>query len=123
MLLRFNVLSGGGTGIDLTDPAAGQISRQQRGGAVNTALLLGATFTGSIAGNEFIGAAVGVSYQAGGSLSGNRIHDNLIGVVSTVADPSTGLGFVTGAQPNQIFANTTGVELVNADHAGPARLR
>ena len=83
-------------------------------GAVDTVLLLDATFTGSIADNDFYGAAVGVSYQAGGSLGANRIHDNVIGVLSTVDNPSTGLGFIAGQEPDQIYQNTTGVELVNA---------
>ncbi len=101
------------TGIDLADPAGGQIVGNTVG-AVDTVLLLDATFTGSIADNDFYGAAVGVSYQAGGSLRANRIHDNVIGVLSTVDDPSTGLGFIAGQEPNQIYQNTTGVELVNA---------
>ena len=71
-------------------------------------------FTGSIADNDFYGAAVGVSYQAGGSLGANRIHDNVIGVLSTVDNPSMASASSPAVQPNQIYQNTTGVELVNA---------
>ena len=106
-------MSGSGTGIDLANPAAGQISENDVA-AVDTALLLGAEFTGSIDDNDFTGAAVGVYYQTGEPLSANRIHNNEIGVLSNVADPSMALGFVAGVQPNQIYLNTMGVELVNA---------
>ena len=111
--VRFNQLSGSDTGIALTDPASGQICGNSVT-SIDTALLLSAAFSGSINDNNFSGAAVGVAYQAGASLNANRIYNNTIGVASTVSDPASALGFVTGSQPNQIFDNVTGVQLTNA---------
>ncbi len=113
LLVRFNVLSGGATGIDFVNPASGQISENVVS-SVNTALVLGALLTGPITDNDFTGAEVGVSYQAGSSFSANRIYGNTIGVVSGVSDPTQALGFGSGDLPNQIYDNITGVELVNA---------
>ena len=113
LLVRSNNLVGSGTGIDLANPAAGQIT-ENNVSAVNAALLLGATFTGAIVDNDFSGAAVGVFYLTGETLSDNRIHNNAIGVLTTVADPATALGYVAGTLPNQIYLNSIGVELANA---------
>ena len=52
-----------------------------------------------------------MSYAASAPLYGNWVHDNATGIVSTVAGTSAGLGFVGLAIPNQIYANTTGVQL------------
>ncbi len=68
-------------------------------------------FTGLVRANEIMGANVGVAYSAAATLSANRIHDNVTGVVSTVGGNVNGLGFVGMADPNDIYANTTGVLL------------
>ena len=52
-----------------------------------------------------------MAYQVGAVLAGNRIHHNATGVVSSVAGAVSGLGFPAGSEPNEIFANTTGVNL------------
>ena len=67
-------------------------------------------------------ASVGVAYAAAAPLTGNRIHDNATGVVSTVAGNVNGLGFVGVSTPNQIFRNTTGVQPHRPD-AEPARVQ
>ena len=113
LLVRYDDLVGSGTGIDLANPAAGQITENDVS-SVDTAVLLGTSFTGQIDDNDFTGAGVGVFYQTGETLSDNRIDSNEIGVQTTVADPSTALGYVAGTLPNQIYLNFTGVELVNA---------
>ena len=81
-------------------------------------MLLNATFTGPIEGNDITGAGVGVGYLTGEDLSDNRIFGNQIGVYSAVNDPSTALGFVAGVQANQIYQNATGVSLSNATMQG-----
>ena len=55
-----------------------------------------------------------MAYKARAELSNNRIYANLTGVTSTVADDINGLGFVGTTQPNQIYANATGVQLIAA---------
>ena len=111
--VRFNQLGQSGTGLALSNAASGQVSGNIVS-ATGTALLVAASFTGPIEDNAFTGAAVGVAYQASAFLSNNRIYGNMTGVSSTVADPSSALGFAAGSQPNQIFDNVTGVLLTNA---------
>ena len=73
---------------------------------------MAADFGGLIEDNDIHGAAVGVNYSASAALSGNRIHDNTTGVRVTVGGTLDGFGFVADEQPNEIYANVTGVELV-----------
>ncbi len=111
LAVRFNQIGGG---ILLNNPAAGTISGNYVAAVGGTALSIRAAFSGSIDNNNFTGANVGVVYQAGAFLSGNQIDGNGTGVISTVSDPASALGFVAGTLTNQIFGNGTGVQLVNA---------
>src|SRR5262249_48060023 len=74
-------------------------------------LAIQAAFTGAIQGNLIHGAQTGVVYAAAAQLSGNRIYGNVVGVNDSVTSASTGLGFVAGSTPSQIFGNSTGVVL------------
>ncbi len=110
---RDNQLSSAAIGIALASAAGGTISGNTIS-AATTGISITAAFTGIIAANSIFGAATGVSYQASAELSGNDIHDNTAGVVSTVASTATGFGFVGNGLPNQIFDNATGVQLTGA---------
>ena len=109
--IRFNRIEATATGIDLVAAASGHIAGNDVDGGT-TALNLVATFTGMIENNDFRNAAVGVAYQLVNTERGNRIDHNATGVVSTVGSArQRGLGFPAGSGPNEIFANTTGVNL------------
>jgi hypothetical protein len=108
--LRGNRLGGSGIGIDLAVAATGHVSGNDVT-ATATGIAINAAFTGLIEKNDIHNASVGVTYAVGVALSQNRIHDNATGLISTVADTAGGLGFFGAPQPNQIFANGTGVQL------------
>ncbi len=118
---RNNQLESAGIGIALAAAASGTISGNNINAAavilsvgipsITTGISITAPFTGIIAANNIYDSTTGVSYQASAELSGNDIHDNVAGVVSTVASTATGFGFVGNGLPNQIFDNTTGVQL------------
>ena len=107
---RNNQLTSAGVGIALASAGGGTISGNDIS-AGTTGIGITAAFTGIIAANNIHNAVTGVSYQASAELSGNFIHDDATGVVSTVASTATGFGFVGSGLPNQIFDNTTGVKL------------
>ena len=113
MVVRDNRLGGAGSGILLSVPASGRISRN-RIDAGTYGLSLTAPFSGLIEENDISGAAVGVAYSTGQLLSGNRIHGNATGIVSTVADTTNGLGYFGVTRPNQIYKNSVGVNLQQA---------
>ena len=113
MIVQSDRLAGSATGISLTNATAGLIDDNDVS-AVSTGLLLQAAFSGSITGNEFYGATVGVAYSADAALGANRIHDNTIGISSTVASGPSSLGADGSVLPNQISQNGTGVHLTNA---------
>ena len=111
--VRADQLAGAGTGIALAAVAGGTIS----GNDISTGtigLSITAAFTGTISANIIHNAQTGVSYQAAAALSGNSIHDNATGVVSNVAAVASALGFVGSTQPDQVFDNSTGVQLNSA---------
>ena len=111
--VRANQLGGTGTGIALAAAAGGTISGNDIT-ASGTGISITAAFTGPISTNIIHNAQTGVNYQAAAALSDNAIHDNGIGVISSVLDTTSGFGFAGTTQPNQIFDNGTGVELNNA---------
>jgi hypothetical protein len=79
-----------------------------------TGLTIDAAFTGDIRDNEIRNATVGVQYNAAAPLNANRIHNNTIGIRTTVNSPADGLGFAADSVPNEISANATGLQLVSA---------
>ncbi len=108
-----NRIGGAGSGITIDRAAGGQISGNRIESAA-TGMSLNASFSGLLADNEIARAGVGVSYAIAALLSGNRIHDNAIGVRSTVSNAADGLGYFGVTQPNQFYKNDTGVNLVGA---------
>ena len=72
---------------------------------------LNAKFTGSIDHNDIHNGAIGLNYAVPGSVIANRIFGNATGVVMPINDTSNGLGFYPGSGANDIFNNTTGVNL------------
>lgn len=109
ILIRANKISGA-TGLLLSAAAGGQISGNDVS-ASGPALVIDAVFTGPIEDNDIHHSATGVDYSAAAALGHNRIHHNVTGIRSTVAGDVNGLGFVGAGAPNEIFANTTGVDL------------
>jgi Ca2+-binding RTX toxin-like protein len=104
---------GGVTGIRLAGAAQGFIAHNDVF-ASGTGLAIAAAFAGDIRDNDFRDAAVGVRYDAVAPLNGNRIHDNLIGIRSTVGLATDALGFLVDSQPNEVTGNQVGIELVDA---------
>ncbi|HEV3341825.1 MAG TPA: right-handed parallel beta-helix repeat-containing protein, partial [Pirellulales bacterium] len=110
LALRDNRIVATSIGIELAATSDGEITANDVS-ALGTGLDLRAVFTGPIENNAIHGAQVGVAYAVATDLNANRIHDNVNGVVSSVADTAAGLGFVGVTSPNQIYANSTGVQL------------
>ncbi len=100
---------GGGSGVRIGAAAAGVIAHNEISGS---SLVIDAAFTGGIRDNDIFGANVGVRYNAGAALIGNRIRGNSTGIVSTVSG-NAALGWV-GSEANEIAGNTTGVFLMDA---------
>jgi autotransporter-associated beta strand protein/parallel beta-helix repeat protein len=107
--IRYNQLSGVGSGIALMAAANGTIVGNDIS-ASGTGLSIQAPFTGLIAENNIQTSTLGVLYGAAAVLSRNWIHDNGTGV-SAIGDSTTGLGFVGSGLPNEISHNGTGVQL------------
>ncbi len=82
--------------------------------SLSIGLAINQTFTGTIGENDISSAQNGVLYAAAAPLSQNRIHDNVVGIRSTVSGASA-LGVVTGSAGNEIYQNSTGVVLIGAD--------
>lgn len=106
---RFSVT---GTGIAVTAAGQGLIAHNDIA-ASGTGLALTAPWTGQIRDNAIHGGVTGVAYSAAAVLDGNRIYGNTMGVSSTVGGTTNGFGFV-GSSRNEIYNNTTGVTLINA---------
>ncbi|HEY8534988.1 MAG TPA: hypothetical protein VIL25_01010, partial [Vicinamibacterales bacterium] len=103
----------GTTGVTIAGAASGLIAHNDVF-ASDTGLAIDAAFSGDIRDNDIRDAALGVRYGAAAPLNGNRIHDNTVGVRSTVGGTTDALGFLPGSAPNEISGNDTGVELVDA---------
>jgi parallel beta-helix repeat protein len=139
-IVRDNVIAGGDYGIAFGDPEAvwpggavnvqlhdNRVSDSTLGvliaaassglifandvAATDTALDARAEFAGPIHDNAFHSAAVGVRYDLPTDLFCNRIFGNTTGVIVSVDSTTGGLGFFGSGEPNQIFANQTGVQL------------
>jgi parallel beta-helix repeat protein len=110
VLVRQNSLTAT-NGIEILVASTGVIANNEVI-AIATGLDIQFAFTGSIRENEIRGAATGIRYAAAAALDANRVHHNTTGIVATVNDPATGLGFADPtARPNEIHDNTTGVQL------------
>jgi hypothetical protein len=101
---------GGTTGVSIASMADGRISNNQIT-STGVGLSVLAAFSGSIDRNDISGATTGVNYAARAPLVANRIHNNVTGLISTVAGDVDGLGFALVGVPNEIHANGTGVQL------------
>ncbi len=112
LTLTDNTIRGFATGIALGAPSGGTISANllENPGS-GTGLSIAAAFAGSIHNNDISGFQTGVVYAAAADLGGNRIHDNAVGVRATVTGSVSALGFVGASEPNEIYANTVGVDL------------
>ena len=78
---------------------------------VAVALDIRSNFVGLITNNDVHNATVGVNYAVPAQLIGNRIFTNATGIVMPVNSTSGGLGYFPGSGRNEIYANTTGVNL------------
>jgi parallel beta-helix repeat protein len=103
----------GDTGITLAAEASGLIAHNDVF-AGDIGLRIDAAFGGDIRDNDIRNATLGVLYGAAAPLNANRIHDNTVGVRSTIGGTTDALGFLAGSLPNEIGSNDTGVELVDA---------
>lgn len=103
----------GTNGIALNAAASGRI-RDNSISASATGLNIAAAFSGLIDGNRIANAGVGVRYDAAAALAGNTISNNTVGIRTTVAGNSTGLGFVAGSGVNDLVGNATGIQAVAA---------
>ena len=72
---------------------------------------LRAPFIGSITNNDIHGGVIGLNYAVPGPVLSNRIFGNSTGVVTAINDTIGGFGYATGSGANDIFNNTTGVNL------------
>jgi Ca2+-binding RTX toxin-like protein len=104
---RDNRFLGTDQGLVIASASAGKILSNSIVGA-SQGLVINAAFTGSIASNDISGGGTGIIYAAVAPLSGNRIHDNQIGIVTSLASQATSLGFATGS--NDIFQNVLGIQ-------------
>ncbi|HEV8608216.1 MAG TPA: right-handed parallel beta-helix repeat-containing protein, partial [Tepidisphaeraceae bacterium] len=109
VMVRDNIITAP-TGISIATASSGTL-RANNITATTTGITINTAFTGSIDANDIHGAATGVNYAAAASLKGNLIHDNTTGVVATVAGIVNGFGFVSPGIQNEIYSNTTGVNL------------
>lgn len=100
-------------GVSLTGAGATSLMlRDNQITASSVGIELAVAAGGQIVANDVSFATTGLDLQVAfaGPISANRIHNNVTGVATSVADPTTGFGFIPG-MPNQIYANTTGVQL------------
>ena len=111
LVLETNEIHGQTIGLHVATAESGARIASNRISATGTALRISAAVDGLIADNDLQNAALGVEYSAAATLSGNRVHHNTVGVRVAVSQVATGLGFVGTASANDIYANTTGVEL------------
>ncbi|MCB2043399.1 MAG: right-handed parallel beta-helix repeat-containing protein, partial [Rhodoferax sp.] len=113
LTISHNTINAGDTGIALGVAAQGRIHDNHiRAGA--TGLAISNAFSGLIADNRIQGNQVGVRYDAGAALAGNTVYGSAIGIRSTVAGMTDGLGFVAGSGINLVDQNTTGIQSVGA---------
>ncbi len=116
------IFIGGATGLMVRDNTAdgitigsasdGTITGNDISTNPGTAVAIDAPFGGTITGNAIHGAAVGLAYNAAAAVGDNQIFETDIGVMDTVIDPASALGFVGSVGANQIFDNGTGVDLL-----------
>ncbi|HEY7118485.1 MAG TPA: NosD domain-containing protein, partial [Tepidisphaeraceae bacterium] len=109
--IRDNHVAGAGTGLSLGAVSSGTISGNDL--SAGTGISITAAFTGSIDHNEIHDGSTGVVYGAAAPLNNNRIRNFTTGVSTSVAGPNA-LGYLANSSNNQIFANTTGVQMSGA---------
>lgn len=117
LLMRDNHFLAGTTGLAVTGASQGSIHDNSFAGSA-TALAINASFSGLISGNDISATNTAVAYAAGAALAGNRIHGATVGVATSVLDPNSLFGAFAGSGSNDIFQNTTGVVLTNAQIIG-----
>jgi hypothetical protein len=94
--------------LDLDAASQGNIASDNIfGGGLDIA----SAFTGDIAGNLIHGALVGVTLAAAAPLNDNRIYTNSVGMIDTINNQTTGLGFASQTTLNLIFGNGVGVNV------------
>ncbi len=108
--LRGNTISAAGAGIEIGAGNSGKIDYNTISGST-VGIDIANAFSGLIINNVIQYSPIGVNYLAAAALAGNRIVNNVTGVVATVADPTTAFGFVAGSGVNTISNNQTGVNL------------
>ncbi|MBC9882178.1 LEPR-XLL domain-containing protein, partial [Bradyrhizobium sp. INPA01-394B] len=117
LLMRDNHLLAATTGLVVSGASQGSIHDNSFAGSA-TALAINASFSGLISANDITAAGTAVAYAAGAALAGNRIHGATVGVATSVLDPNSLFGAFAGSGSNDIFQNTTGVVLTNAQVIG-----
>ena len=76
-------------------------------------LSLATVFTGSIDHNRFHNSAVGVNYATAATFNSNLVYSNTTGITDSVSGAG-GLGFTAGSVSNDIYNNSTGVNLTGS---------
>ena len=107
-----NTIAANQIGVDVTAPTDLRLVGNTISAGL-TGLRIDAAVTGAISGNTISKAATGVVYNAAAPLSGNIITGNDIGIVSSVGDTASALGFVAGSGRNVVSGNRIGVSLAN----------
>ena len=103
-----------GTGIYLNAAAATGSIEDNTVSASSVGLKINVAFAGLISGNNFTSSGTGLIYGAAAALTGNTFSGTAgvpgtVGVNTTVAGTTSGLGFVAGSGINHIVGNSTGV--------------
>jgi Ca2+-binding RTX toxin-like protein len=117
LVMRDNHFRAANTGLAIAGASQGAIYDNSFAGSA-TALAINASFSGLISANDISATNTAVAYAAGAALAGNRIHGANVGVASSVLDPASLFGAFAGSGSNDIFQNTTGVVLTNAQIVG-----
>ena len=101
--------------VAIASSSSGTITANDISAPAATALSITAAFTGSIDTNDIHGATIGVAYNASATLNANlHLTTTPRACQHSSPAPPMGFGFVGPAQPNDIYANTTGVNLTDA---------
>ncbi|HZL38153.1 MAG TPA: right-handed parallel beta-helix repeat-containing protein, partial [Tepidisphaeraceae bacterium] len=115
VVVRDNGIAGAAAGIFLSSASSGVITSNNISAA--TGINIASAFTGSIDHNQIHNGTIGVMYGVAAQLNNNIIRNNTTGVSSSVTGANA-LGFAVNSSGNQIFGNTTGVQLNSAGVVG-----
>jgi Ca2+-binding RTX toxin-like protein len=108
--LRGNTIATTGTGIEIGVGNNGLIESNTITGAA-IGIDIANNYLGLISGNLIENGTVGINYFAAAALIGNRVLDNHTGIVATVNNDTSGLGFAPGSGVNTVSGGTLGVQL------------